>query len=281
MAVLLLCVAGIRAQDTTVVIDNRRIVLEDDGDRLKVQVYEDNRERPLVFEGHYRDGRSYERRERAIYLPLPIWRKSFDPHWAGFGVGFAAVTNNLGMGQLNEVGNGRLITDVSLEYNLNFYEKAFRLDKASSWAIVSGFGIRWTHYRVEGEYYFLSAEGFTSLHPVTEEMDFRRSRLNTTSLTIPVLLEWQNRRNVFFSAGMVGAIKTMSSSKVSYRNSRGKKETDIMDKGMYLYPVRMEFMVQAGYDQIGAYVRYSPMGLFESGKGPKVHPVAIGLQWYF
>jgi hypothetical protein len=281
MAGLLLCAAAIRAQDTTLVIDNRRIVIEDDGDRLKVKVFEDNRESQLVFEGHYRDGRNYERRERALYLPLPFWRRSFDPHWAGFGVGFAAVTNGLSMGQMNEIGNGRLITDASLEYNFNFYEKAIRLDKAGNWAVVSGFGMRWTRYRVDGAYYFLNADGYTSLHPVPEGIDFVRSRLNITSLTIPVLLEWQNRRNMFFSAGMVGSIKTMSSSKVTSGNNRGKKETEVMDKGMNLFPVRMEFVVQAGFDWIGAYARYSPMGLFESGKGPKVHPVAIGLQLYF
>ena len=281
MACLLLCVAAIRAQDTTLVIDNRRIVLEDEGERLKVRIYEDGRESPLIFEGHYRDGQSYERRERAIHIPLPFRRQRFDPHWAGFGVGFAAVTNDLGLGQLNDIGNGRLITDASLEYNFNFYEKAFRLDKGGNWAIVSGFGMRWTHYRVEGAYYFLNTDGYTSLHPVPEEMNFHRSRLNITSLTIPVLLEWQNRRNMFISAGMVGAIKTMSSSKVTSLNSRGKKETEIMDKGMNLFPIRLEFMVQAGYDCFGAYAHYSPTGLFESGKGPKVHPVSIGLQLHF
>jgi len=255
--------------------------VEEDGDRLKVKVYEDNRERPLVFEGHYREGQIYERRERAIHLPLPFRRPRFDPHWEGFGVGYAAVTNDLGLRQINDIGNGRLLTSVSLEYNFNFYEKAFLLDKTGNWAVVSGLGLRWTRYRVDGAYYFLNDNGFTSLHPVAEGMNFHRSRLNMTHLTIPVLIEWQHHRNMFISAGVVGAIKTMSSSKVTCTNSRGKNETEIMDKGMNLIPVRIEFMVQAGFDWIGAYARYSPMELFESGKGPKVHPVSLGLQLHF
>lgn len=286
MAVLLICAAGIRSQEKTAVIDNKRIVLEDDGDRLKVKVFEDDRENPLVFEGHYRDGRIYERRERAIHIPLPtslpkFRHHQFDPHWAGFGVGFAAVTNDLGFGQLNDIGTGRLLTDASLEYNFNFYEKALRLDKSGNWAIVSGFGIRWTHYRVDGPYYFMKSDGYTSLHPIPEDMTFRKSRLNMTNLTIPMLLEWQSRRKIFVSAGMVAAIKTMSSSKVTYTTSRGKKDTEIMDKGMSLFPVRIEFLAQAGFDKIGAYARYSPMALFESGKGPKVYPVSVGLQLHF
>jgi hypothetical protein len=96
-----------------------------------------------------------------------------------------------------------------------------------------------------------------------------------------MLLEWQSRRKIFVSAGMVAAIKTMSSSKVTYTTSRGKKDTEIMDKGMSLFPVRIEFLAQAGFDKIGAYARYSPMALFESGKGPKVYPVSVGLQLHF
>ena len=281
MAGLLICTAGIRSQETTVTTENRRIVVEEDGDRLKVKVYEDNRERPLVFEGHYREGQIYERRERAIHIPLPFRRPRFDPHWSGFGFGYAAVTNGLDLDQLNEIGTGRLITDASFEYNFNFYEKAFRLDKTGNLAIVSGFGLRWTRYRVDGAYYFRNDNGFTSLHPVDEGINFRRSRLNMTHLTIPVLIEWQHRQNLFVSAGVVGAVKTRSSSKIIYTNSRGKREIEIMDRDLNVFPVRIEFLVQAGFDWIGAYARYSPMELFESGKGPKVHPVSLGLQLHF
>ena len=281
MAGLLLCTTGTWSQDTTLIIDNKRIVMEDDGERLKMRVFQDGEESQLIFEGHYRNGQSFERRERAIHIPLPFQRRRFDPHWSGFSVGFAGVANGLGLERLNDVGDGRLLTDASMEYNFNFYEKAVNLSKDGNWAIVSGLGMRWTRYRVDGASYFLNVDGYTSLHPVPEEMDFRRARLNITSLTIPVLLEWQSRRNIFVSAGMVGVVKTMSSSKVLYHNSHGKKETKIMDKGMNLFPVRMEFVLQAGFDWIGAYVRYSPMGLFENGRGPKVYPVAIGLQLHF
>ena len=37
-------------------------------------------------------------------------------------------------------------------------------------------------------------------------------------------------------------------------------------------------LFQAGWDWIGLYAKYSPIDLFENGKGPKVHPVSIGLQ---
>jgi hypothetical protein len=146
---------------------------------------------------------------------------------------------------------------------------------------VTGAGLRWSRYRIDGNRYFMETDGITSLHPAPEGMSYTASKLNITSLTIPVLLEWQNRRkgsaNFFISAGIEGVIKTISSSKVSYKDEKDKKQTDKMDAGMNLRPVTMDFLVQTGFDWIGFYARYSPMGLFESGKGPNIHPVSIGL----
>ena len=51
-----------------------------------------------------------------------------------------------------------------------------------------------------------------------------------------------------------------------------------MDRGMNLRPVTMDFLFQAGVGCIGFYAKYSPFGLFEKDKGPKVHPVSLGVQ---
>ena len=42
-----------------------------------------------------------------------------------------------------------------------------------------------------------------------------------------------------------------------------------MDSGMNIRPVTMDFLFQAGWDWIGLYAKYSPIDLFENGKGPK------------
>ena len=53
--------------DTIITLEKKRIEVKDNGDRMKVRVYEldENGEAvddEMVFEGHYRDGQSYERR---------------------------------------------------------------------------------------------------------------------------------------------------------------------------------------------------------------------------
>ena len=215
-------------------LENKRIVVKDNGERMKVKVYElaeegDSIDSEMIFEGHYRDGQSYERRKhiKSINIPIPSWDKDFDPHWAGFGMGFANLSGSEG------------VNDV---------------------------------------------DGVTQLIPAPDGIVYNASKLNITSLTIPVLLEWQSPKHrrksprFFVSGGVVGVIKTISSSKIVYHDADGEKRKKKMDRGMNLRPVTMDFLFQAGVGCIGFYAKYSPFGLFEKDKGPKVHPVSLGLQ---
>lgn len=274
------------SSDTLIQLENKYIEVKESGDKLKVKVYEWNEEgdsvaSDLIFEGHYRDGKSYERRKhvKSLRIPLPTWNKSMDPHWAGFGMGFA---NFAGDGGINDVDGVSLRSGNSLEYNLNFLEFSYPFSRYR-WALVTGAGIRWSRYRLDNNAYFKEENGVTSLIPAPAGITYKTSKLNITSLTIPILLEWQSPKHkrtsprFFISGGVVGVIKTASSSRVMYYDANGKKQKEKMDTGMNLRPVTMDFLVQAGVGCIGFYGKYSPVGLFEKDKGPKLHPVSIGL----
>lgn len=274
------------APDTTVYIEGKKIVLKESDDRLKVRVYEmtpngELAEDELVFEGHYKDGQSYERRKysKTINLPIPSWNRDFDPHWAGLGLGFANVAD--GSLHVNEIDGVSLRSEKSWEFNLNFFEKEFRLSRRYGWGLVTGMGIRWDRYRLDGNEHFERIDGKTILVPAPEGVKYTKSRLNITSLTVPLLVEWQHGRHwdsdFYISAGVVGVIKTASSSKIKYRDASGGKGKKKVDEGLYLRPVSMDFLFQAGYEWIGIYLKYSPFELFENNKGPAIHPVSVGI----
>ena len=271
--------------DTVIHADKRRIEIKEDGDRVKVRVYEQDadgefEEDEKIFEGHYVNGQSYERRKyiRALCIPVPTWDKHFSPHWAGFGMGFANFAD--GKLNINDIDGVSLRSGKSLEYNLNVLETSVPFSRYG-FAFVTGAGIRWSRYRIDTNSYFREVDGITSLQPAPDGIFLKKSKLNITSLTIPLLLEWQKRKHkktrFFLSAGVVGVIKTCSSSKVMYYNEFGKKEKHKMDTGMNIRPVTMDILLQAGFRGIGIYAKYSPVGLFESGRGPLVHPVSLGL----
>ncbi len=272
--------------DTTIYVEGKKIELKDTEDRMKVRVYDVKpdggyEEDELVFEGHYKDGKSYEKRKyaKSITIPIPSWTRGIDPHWAGIGLGFANFADS--HLNVNDIDGVSLNSGKSWELNLNFWEHDFRLSRRYGWTIVTGAGIRWDRYRLDTNHCFKKIDGKTVLMAAPDGIHYSKSKLNMTSLTIPLLLEWQNvkRRNsdFFISAGVVGVIKTASTSRVTYRDENHKKVKAKVDKGLYIRPVSMDFLIQAGFEWFGLYVKYSPFELFENHKGPAIHPVSMGL----
>lgn len=265
---------------------NKRIILieNDYKQRVDVQVYEFNNKHDSVcyekiFVGHYRDGKSSERRKYVamIDIPMPGWKsKHFDSHWAGFGVGFADFA---GRGDAKDI---PLRSSKSLEFNLNLFEEAIPISNRYRWSVVTGFGIRWTRYHIKGNRHFEEIDDYTYLVEAPEDRNYKKSKLGITTLNIPLLVEWQNHKgNLFFSTGIVGSVKTWSSSRIVYTEGpEGKKYKEKVDKGMTLRPVTMDILTQAGTRRWGVYVRYSPINIFEHKKGPELYPLSVGLMWY-
>lgn len=276
---LLAAEVGPMPADTVIMLEKKRVEIKENGDRMKVRVYEldENGEAvddEMVFEGHYRDGQSYERRKhmKMLNIPVPTWDRDFSAHWAGFGMGFNSFTGD----------DISLRKGKSLEYNLNFMEFSLPFSRYN-WAVVTGAGLRWNRYRLDENAHFQEVDGVTRLVPAADGIVYKKSKLNITSLTIPVLLEWQtpkkkHKPRFFISGGVVGVIKTTSSSKVVYEDERGESKKQKMDGGMNLRPVTMDVLFQAGVGCIGVYFKYSPVGMFEKDKGPSLHPVSFGLQ---
>jgi hypothetical protein len=272
---------------------NRRILLKENEpkQRVDVQVYEkngysDSTFYEKIFEGHYRDGNSVERRKymASINIPMPGRKfkesgrcRRFDPHWSGLGLGFASFT---GDGDSDNIpfNNSR-----SFELNFNLMEKAIPISHHYRWAIVTGLGIRWTRYHLKGNRHFEEFDDYTRLVEV-EDVRYKRSKLGITSLSFPLLLEWQNPKgNLFFSAGVVGSVRTWSSSKIEYYNEQGQKRSKKVDKGMTLRPINIDILSQVGQvgtRRWGAFVRYTPISLFERNKGPELYPLSFGLFWH-
>jgi hypothetical protein len=296
---LALCsaVACAMPTDTTLVVNSKRIEITESENRMKIKVFETDgndgeTESEQIFEGHYRNGQSRESRKylREVKVPVPTLNRGeqngeeFNAHWSGFGMGFANFANRE-LTQINDVGGISLRSESSLEYNLNLIELATPLSKKANWAIVTGMGMRWSRYRIEGNHYLAETDGITSLHPAPPGADITASKLNITSLTVPLLLEWQLRHRkhaaFFISAGVVGVVKTISSSRITYKDVSNHTQKAKMDRGMNIRPISFDVLLQAGSDFIGVYAKYTPVELFEHGKGPGLHPVSIGMQLHF
>ena len=112
---------------------------------------------------------------------------------------------------------------------------------------------------------------------------YTKSRLRYFYFRIPVALEWQKRFShsnahgpLFFSAGLEAEIRHGAKSKAKVN---GHKKN--LDSDLNVHPVGINLLAQAGYGDIGVYLRYSTYSLFEHKKGPELYPYSFGLCWYW
>lgn len=280
-------VAQEAAQDTTLVVNGQKIVIKQGNGKVKVKLYEatskgDTIENEQIFEGVYLDGQSTEKRTLLDGLPFNQKKKknrnNFDPHASGFYFGYTQLSNDFygfGTGTMPNLNAFK-----SWEIGANFFTTDIPLSRDHHWAVTAGLGWGYRSFRLDGNEAFISAEGSTTIEPGNEETEYSKSRLRYFYFRIPLSIEWQTKVNghdpVFLAAGpeieIRHGIKSMA--KVN-----GDSQT--LGNGMYVRPVGVNLLVQAGYDDLGVYLRYSANTLFQKNKGPEMYPLSFGVCWYW
>jgi len=282
--------------DTTFQYNRKYIHVDDSNDQVKIKVYEENESNDTVpykqlYEGIYSDDKSYEKwtvREASGFdIPFLTRKKrhstKMNSHGAGIGFGFANMVDK-SLNTMTEVNGVSLNAGSSFEFFLNLMDWTLPLYR-NNLGITSGVGMSWLNLRLDKNTHFVNVDGVTGVYPAPDNIQYSLSRLMVVHINIPLLLEWQptisGTRKAFLSAGVVGGVKTFSSYKVKYRNEAGKKVTVVEDRGLNTTPLSLDYMLQAGYDWLGVYAKYSPFGIFQSNKGPDVKAVSLGLVFYF
>lgn len=275
------------SQDTTLYVNGRKILIKENEGKIKVKLYEqsshgDTIENDQIFEGIYTDGQTTER--RTAFTVLFVKRKNhyrFDPHIAGFYMGYTRLSDGI---NFNTPDGLNINANKSWEIGFNLFQGSLTLSRDRQWGITTGLGWGYRSFRLGNNYAFRQIEGVTGIVPgVPDEEVYTKSRLRYFYFRIPVALEWQKRFShsnahgpLFFSAGLEAEIRHGAKSKAKVN---GHKKN--LDSGLNIHPVGINLLAQAGYGDIGVYLRYSTYSLFEHKKGPELYPYSFGLCWYW
>lgn len=260
------------------------IILKGKGD-LRIKVYEElgenEKKEEQIFEGVYLEKVDADKRTFLDALPFIPQKKrynSYDPHCSGVFIGFSWMTNDfLSFGTSKEA---NLDLSKSWEFGFNLLSVYHNFKRNPHWGVNLGVSWGYRSFNIDGNYALLKENGESFFTAGDETTTYSGSRLRHYFFRIPVLLEWQQRvghSKVFFNAGPEFEIRHGVKS-FSHING-GKKRT--MGKGMYVQPVGINLLAQAGYGNIGIYLRYSTYGLFQKNKGPEVTPYSFGVAWYW
>jgi len=170
-----------------------------------------------------------------------------------------------------------LNTSRSFSVSLNISDQSFGIISDHLGIIIGG-AIEWNNYHFDNPVSLMKDPVTGNTIPVDLNVDLKKSKLSTTYLTMPLLLEIQpfGRDGLYISGGVVGGLKIISNTKIVYfEDGEKKKEKEWSD--FNLNPLRYGYMVRLGYDEFGVYGLFYPVQLFENGKGPELYPVNIGI----
>ena len=210
----------------------------------------------------------------------------FDLHWAGFEIGLNNYLNgdqSLNLSSENEFMD--LNTGKSWNVNINILEYDVNL-VANRLGLGTGLGFEFNDYRFDNRLPVIKGDNGILVDSSYAGSDFHveKAKLTTTYITVPLILEYQvdvgGDNEFFIGAGIIGGIKIGSHTKVKFdRNGDTKKDKNRSD--FYLSPYRYGYTARAGYGFLKLFANYYDTSLFESGKGPKLHPFTVGFMLSF
>ena len=282
--------AELNQNDTTFHFNKKIIHVQDSIGQVKVKVFEatnkDSIPYKVVYEGQFAEEKTFEKWTvvEEIGLQIPFLGKSnerhqgrMEPHWAGIGWGFANISNP--SFKINNIDGVSLKSGSSSEFFVNLIEKILPIYK-NKLGITTGLGFNWRTYSMDYNTHFVNNNGLTDVYDAPVGVKYEYSKLKTAHITLPVLLEWQPGGlddDFFVSVGIICGVKTYSVSKIKFKNESGDMIKRVEDKGLNVSPLSLDYYAQIGYGSFNVFAKYSPFSIFESGKGPDVRAVSLGL----
>jgi len=298
LAFIILCVSGtaiLKAQDTvrvsvlgknvvTVVeggdlrtdvkIGNSAIDIKDAGrgDTVKVRV---GHRALVIAEGNHGSDIKYNRLDDHEYESWTGRPSRFKGHWAAVEMGINSFTNvdyktfTPNFMDLNQ--------NKSFEIGINILRYSIGLQKDKrNIGLVTGLGWTYNDYRFSNAYTIENDNGLVK-PIVLEKTGLSKSKLSTTYLTVPLMLEFQipvngRDKKLYFSGGVIGGLKVGSHTKVKIDGSKSKDRGDFN-----INPFRYGATARFGYKGINLFGTYYFSTFFKNGRGPEMYPFTIGI----
>jgi len=166
-------------------------------------------------------------------------------------------------------------------YNWNAVCPAVNIGFTRHFGITTAVGISFNKYRFDGNNSIIKDDDGVvgPLYP-GGDIVYTKSKLYSTYATLPIMLELQipvaGRHTINIGAGVIGAVKLGSKTKVVYQSSSGKEKYKNKDD-FSMNLLRWGTTARVGYDFFQVYGTCYFTELFEQGKGPKLYPYEIGI----
>ena len=200
-------------------------------------------------------------------------------NWGGIDFGVNVLTNGDFGTSFNKNKYWENDPANSFNYNLNLFSKKHYIYQ-NNVGIVTGLGFNFTQFAFKNNYVIKS-----TVDSVYAQIDtvysYTKNKLKAAYVQVPLLLELStDDNNRYISAGLIGGLRI--GSKVKYEGEFNGKNFHEKIKGTYdLNSFKLDATVRVGVGNVGVYLTYALIPLFETGKTVPVHPLTFGAIWHW
>ena len=257
--------------DTTKLrIGQKSISIIKDGDETYIKVLDEKDDKNKNFDFEMDDDDLQARPEK-------VHKGKFEPHWAGLEFGLNSYGQNYYSTEIpREYNYMDLNTSRSWNINLNLFD--FGVGLIGNYVgIGTGLGLEFNNY-IFDNHNSIGKDSFGNIInlPIDASVNVEKSKLATTYLTAPLLLEFQiptiDRQRIILSGGLIGGIKLGSHTKVIKSDGNEKVRSDFN-----LSPYRYGVTIRIGFKHIMFFANQYITPLFEKGRGPEIYPFSLGI----
>ncbi len=205
----------------------------------------------------------------------------FNGHWGGLELGVNtfltsdySMYDGQGYGEFFDINYGK-----SLTFNFNFAEYAFTNER-NTFGLVTGLGFSSMDFRFDQPMTVAKASGSGMLVPIDlEPAGFKKSKLNVSYLTAPLILEIatplrMNQHRLTLGAGVIGGLNIGSRTKVKTSDGISKDR-----RNFNVNPFKYELTGRIGLGELCIFANYGMTPLFKEGKGPELVPLTVGISF--
>ncbi len=205
-------------------------------------------------------------------------KEKYDGHWGGFDLGVNGfLDENFEINTPDGYEYLDLKMEKSINVGLNIFEQNFNLIDENL-GLTTGLGLEWNNYRFKNNAVISDLDTLAGYLDIMENPKFTKSKLVTSYLTLPLVLEFQtnsfSKLNSFhIGVGVLSGLRIGTHTKLVDEND--KKDKDHGSTAMN--PFKLELMARVGWGKLNVYGKYSLTQLFKENRGPEVYPFAIGI----
>jgi hypothetical protein len=202
-------------------------------------------------------------------------------NWAGFGIGINGWTSGGSFTMPKSQKYMELDYGKSLNFQLNPLEKDIHIYK-NYINLVIGLGFEWSQYQFNNRTTLNPDSSYTSgIIDSTSTLNYKKNRLKTTFVNIPVLIEFNTNKNAdkafHVAFGVIGGYRLGSRTR-QVLEEEGLDLRLIRKDSYNMNPFRVNAHASVGYRNFTLYADYALTSLFENGKGPELYPFTFGVK---